>query len=181
MYAGILISKRKGPRPPMTYSWKYSVALLALLLVAFLVLLNWQSWALANASGRVIAAVLDLRFLIIFTVALIFSGRINPLILALMVGAIQSAYFQVKLQDHWDRLGIPSPSAFDTFWPAFVAALVLLSVGHAIMGMVSAWRQHAECPNQARGEISDPDGSGAGRPGPSPGEAGGSGSGHNAC
>ncbi|MGB7243471.1 MAG: hypothetical protein WBC93_15470 [Sulfitobacter sp.] len=123
----------------MAYSWKYSAALLGLALVAFLVLLNGQSWALANAGGRVIAAVLDLRFLIIFAVALMFSGRLNPLVLALAVGAVRSAYFQATLRDHWDRLEIPAPTAFDTFWPAFVAALVLFSAGHAIMGMVRAW------------------------------------------
>ncbi len=131
--------KGKENKVPMAYSWKYSAALLGLVLVAFLVLLNGQSWALTNATGRVIAAVLDLRFLIIFAVALMFWRKLNPVILALAVGAVRSAYFQATLRDHWDRLGITAPNFFDTFWPAFVAALVLFSAGHAIMGMARAW------------------------------------------
>ncbi|KZY50925.1 hypothetical protein HKX23_12060 [Sulfitobacter sp. KE29] len=123
----------------MVYSWKYSAALLGLVLVAFLVLLNGQSWALANATGKVMAAVMDLRFLIIFALAMMVSHKLNPLILALAVGIVRSAYFQATLRDHWDRLGIPAPTVFDTFWPAFVAALVLFSTGHVIMGMVRAW------------------------------------------
>lgn len=120
----------------MAYSWKYSAALLGLSLVAFLIVLNQQPLALAHATGRVMAAVWDLLFLIIFAVALMFWRTLNPLILALAVGAVRSAYSQATLRDHWDRLGIPAPNIFDTFWPAFVAALVLFSAGHAIVGMM---------------------------------------------
>lgn len=126
----------------MTYSWKYSAALLGLVLVAFLVLLNGQSGALANATGRIIAAFLDLRFLIIFAVVLMFWRKLNPLILAVAAGVIRSAYFQATLRDHWDRLGIPAPNVFDTFWPAFVAALVLFSVWHVVSGLIDEGRKH---------------------------------------
>lgn len=122
----------------MAYSWKYSAALMGLVFVAFIVLLTEQSWALPNATGRVMAAVLDLRFLIIFALALMFWRKLNPLILALAVGAVRSAYFQATLRDHWEWLGIPAPNFFDTFWPAFVAALVLFSAGHTIIGMARA-------------------------------------------
>ena len=84
---------------------------------------------------------MDLRFLVIFAVMLVFSRRVNPLILALFVGVVRSAYLQATLQDHWERLDIPSPSAFDTFWPAFVGALVLFSLWHVVVGMFSEWRK----------------------------------------
>lgn len=125
----------------MAYSWKYSAVLLGLFVVAFLIVLSGQSWALANATGRIIATGMDLRFLIIFMVALVFSGRLNPLILALAVGAVRSAYFQAALRDHWDRLGITAPNGFDTFWPAFVAALVLFSLWHVASGLIGEWKK----------------------------------------
>lgn len=121
----------------MMYSWKYSAALLLLSVGAFLVLFNIAQRDLALIIGTTIGTVLDLRFLIIFAVALIFSGKVSPLILALIVGVVRSAYLQITLQDFWARLDIPSPTPFDTFWPAFLGALILLSLWHAISGM---WR-----------------------------------------
>ena len=123
----------------MAYSWKFSAALLGVALIAFLILMEQQSGTLAVVTGRSLRAIFDLRFLIIFAVALIFWRKLNPVILALAVGVVRSGYFQATLRDHWERLEIPAPNVFDTFWPAFVAALVLFSAGHATMGMVKAW------------------------------------------
>lgn len=121
----------------MMYSWKYSAILLGIAVSAFVVLLSMQSWELAIITGTTIGAILDFRFLILFAVGLTLSGKVSPLILALIVGVVRSAYLQIMLQDYWARLEIPPLTAFDTFWPAFLGALILFSLWHAILG---GWR-----------------------------------------
>ncbi|MCV2892228.1 hypothetical protein [Lentibacter sp. XHP0401] len=122
----------------MMYSWKYSAALLGIAAITFVVFLNIEQRTLAIVTGTTISAVLDLRFLILFVVGFMFSGRVNPLFLALTVGALRSAYLQITLQDYWARLEIRSPTPFDTFWPAFLGGLILFSLRHAISGMWQA-------------------------------------------
>ena len=122
----------------MIYSWKYSAIFLGVAVFVFLILLNTQPLEFSAAAGRIIATVLDMRFLIILVVALALSSMANPLILALIAGVVLSAYLQITLQDHWARLDIPSPSVFETFWPAFLGAMILLSLLHSILGMWGA-------------------------------------------
>lgn len=117
----------------MMYSWKYSAVLLGLVGGAFLI----APWPLFFALGRIIATVTDLRFLIPFILAAVFAAKASPLILGLVVGVVRSAYLQFTLQDHWARLQIPSPNPFDTFWAAFLGALVLFSLWHVVVGV---WR-----------------------------------------
>jgi hypothetical protein len=130
----------KGGRDPMMYSWKVSAMLLGAIVVTFVILLNLQPGATGAVIGRTAAAVFDIRFLIIFVVGLVLFSRINPLILAVIVGVAQSVYLQITLQDHWARLDISTPSVFDTFWPAFLGAAILFSLWHTILGARDAGR-----------------------------------------
>lgn len=107
--------------------------LLGAIVAAFVILFNLQPGATGAVIGRTAAAVFDVRFLIIFVAGLVLFSRINPLILAVIVGVAQSAYLQITLQDHWARLDISTPSAFDTFWPAFLGAAILFSLWHIIL------------------------------------------------
>ena len=117
------------------YSWKYSAIFLVVTIASVVTLLNSDPRALAIVAGATLGTVADLRFLVILLVALLFSRKINPVLLALTAGAALSAYLQITLQGHWGRLEIAAPSAFDTFWPAFLAALILLSLWHTILGI----------------------------------------------
>lgn len=119
------------------YSWKYSAILLAVTAASFVALLNISPRALAIVGGSIVGTIADVRFLLIFLIALVFSRKINPIFLAVIAGAVLSIYLQITLQSHWTRLNIAAPSAFDTFWPAFLGALIFLSIRHALLGV---WR-----------------------------------------
>lgn len=115
------------------YSWRVSLVVLGAAVVLLLLLGP-------IALGGVSASLLDVRFIILLALGSGGLGYLGPAVLSVLVAAVRAAYLQIVLPPIWERLEIPPYSFWQLFWPAAVAALIVYSLAHCIIG----WRRDGQ-------------------------------------
>ncbi len=115
------------------YSWRVSLVVLGAAVVLLLLLGP-------IALGGVSASLLDVRFIILLALGSGGLGYLGPTALSVLVAAVQAAYLKIVLPPIWEELGIPPYSFWQLFWPAAVAALIVYSLAHCIIG----WRRDGQ-------------------------------------
>lgn len=112
------------------YSWRVSLVVLGAVLIAM--------FGLGPvAIGGVLASALDFRFIVLLGLGVIGLDRLGPAVLSVLVAAVRAAYLKIVLPPIWEELGIPPYSFWQLFWPAAIAALIVYSLAHCIIG----WRR----------------------------------------
>ncbi len=112
------------------YSWRISLVVLGLVLIAL--------FALGPvAIGGVLASVLDIRFIVLLALGVVGLDHLGPAVLSILAAVVRAAYLKIVLPPIWEELGIPPYSFWQLFWPAAIAALIVYSLAHCIIG----WRR----------------------------------------